>query len=143
MHDLLLPREPNDLPLFQDEQRALEGVARVPLLRDELAHKALIASAPADGQPAADLLLDTPHLLVERAARKAISRPSGDGIHRRELEEPDRFLDVVVLHHGRERELRERLGDADDRFELTVRALLTESVKGKSTKEERREFTGW
>ena len=116
MHDLLLPRKPNHLPLLQHEQRPLKRMARVPLLRDELAHEALVARAPADGQAPANLLLDAPHLLIQRTTREPVGGPSGDGVHGRELEEPDRFFDVMVLHHRRERELRERLGDADDGF---------------------------
>ena len=120
MHDLLLPRKPNNLPLLQHEQRPLERMARVPLLRDELAHEALVARAPPDRQPPADLLLDSAHLLIEGSAREPVGRARGDGVHGRELEEADRLVDVVVLHDGRERELGEGLGDADDRFELAV-----------------------
>ena len=80
-------------------------MARVPLLRDELAHKTLVARAPPDRQPSADLLLDPAHLLVQGAAREPVGGARGDGVHGRELEEADRLVDVVVLHDGREREL--------------------------------------
>ncbi len=119
MNDLLLPREPNDLALLEDKQRALERVARVPLLRHEFADETLVARTPADRQTTADLLFDLRHLLVDRAARQPVGGARGNGIHGGELEEPDRLLDMVVLYDGRQGEFRERLGDTNDCLELT------------------------
>ena len=43
----------------------------------------------------------------------------GDGVHGRELEQPDRLLDVVVLHDGREGQFRQGFRYTDDGLELT------------------------
>ena len=98
-------------------------MTRVPLLRHELLHQALIARTPPDGQSPLDLLLYAGHLLVQLAARHAVRRACGDGVHGGELEEADRLFDVVVLDYRRQGHLRERLGYPDDGLELTERTV--------------------
>lgn len=113
-----LAREADDLALLHDEERALERVLRVALARDEFLDERGVARRPADRQPPADLALDALDLLVELAPRQALDRAGRDGVHRRELEQPDRLVDVVRQDDGRERDLGDRLGDADDGLEL-------------------------
>ena len=71
---------------------------RVPLRVDKLLDQALVARRPADGQALPQLLLDRVHLFVDLAARKALDGPDGDGVHRRDFEEPDGLLHVVGLN---------------------------------------------
>lgn len=82
-------------------------MTRVTLLRDELAHEALIARAPSDRQPSPQLLLDPGHLLVQFAAREAVCGTGDDGVHGGELEQSYGFFDVVREDDGGEGEFGE------------------------------------
>lgn len=115
-----LAREPNNLPLLQNEQGALQRVTRKALLRDELAYKTLIAGAPSDRKSSPELLLNAVHLIVDLTAREPIRRAGRHRIHRRELEQPDRLLDVMVLYDWRECKLGLRFRYPDNSFKLPV-----------------------
>lgn len=118
MHRLLPSTEPNDLPPLENIQRPLERMARVPLLLHKLPHQARITRAPPDRQPSSNVRLDLGDLLHEVAARHALDVAGLHGVHSRELEETDRFVDVVLLHFRVQRHFGERFRNADDGFEL-------------------------
>ena len=86
MDNLLLPGEPDDLPLLQHKQSTLERYIREPLVRHELPHEALVARAPADGQALLEVALDRLHLVVQLAAAQPVRRARGEVVQReREL----------------------------------------------------------
>jgi hypothetical protein len=118
VHDLLLTGEPNDFPLLKYEQGPFERMAGVALLIHKLAYEALITGAPSNRQAAAELALDLRHLLVQLAARNAVDRTGRDGIHRRELEETNGFVDMVWLDYGSQCRFGKRFGNPDDGLEL-------------------------
>ena len=94
-------------------------MARVALLRHKLANQALVARAPADGQPPLNLLLDLVHLFIKGSSRETVCRACRDGVHSREFEQADGFLDVVVSDDGREGQFRQGFRYTDDGLELT------------------------
>lgn len=94
-------------------------MARVTLLGDKLADKALVARRPADREPPSDLALYLLNLIIELAASEALDGSSGNGIHRRVLEKPDRLVHVVREDRWRKRHLGKRLRNSNDGFELT------------------------
>jgi hypothetical protein len=122
MHNLLLPRKPDDLPLFQHKQRTLERMSGISLLSDKLADKALVRSTPAYGQATTELALNLRYFLVELTPGDAIDRSRGDGVHGGESEESNRFIDMVRVHGGRECHFRKGFGDPDNGFELSKMA---------------------
>ena len=108
MDDLFLVGEPDYLSLVEDEKGSLESVAGVALLSHELLYQALVARTPAYRQSPSDLRFDAGHLFIEVLAGKAVRRTCSDGIHRRELEQANGFLDVMNLDDGRQRHFRQR-----------------------------------
>lgn len=77
----------------------------VALLTNEFSHQTLVGSAPANGQPPLQFLLDSVNLLIQLRSRQAVDRTCRDCIHRGELEETDRFLHMMWLDRWRERHL--------------------------------------
>jgi hypothetical protein len=79
--------------------------------------------------PRPQVRLDGLNLLLQLALRHAVDVASPNGVHRREFEEADRFVDVRVEDFGAKLDLGERFRNADDGFELTARVRLRRSVR--------------
>src|ERR1700712_1408722 len=95
MHHLLLTGIPDHLSFLKNEKTAFESMLAVALLSHELSHKTLVACTPADRQPSLELLFDLVNFVVEFSARQTVNGTCRYGIHGRELEQSDRFFDVV------------------------------------------------
>jgi hypothetical protein len=94
---------------------------RVPALRDEEVAQARVRQGPADREaiPLPQLLLDRFDFLHQLALCQTVDVAGLDGVHRRGAEEPDRLINVGLGDLGPKLDLRKRLGDTNDGFELT------------------------
>lgn len=109
----------NGIPALQHQQRAIERLLRVAAAVAKLAPQRRQARAPAEGQPALQLVLDLGHLLHHFLA--SLTLALGHGIHGRGQEETDGLVHVCFRGNGRQAQLRQGLGDTDDGFQLTHR----------------------
>lgn len=93
--------------------------ADAPLLSDKLAHERGIAGAPTDRQSSSDVSFNLVDLLEQVATGHALDVASLHSVHRREFEQADRFVHVVLMHLCGECHFGEGLGDTNDSLELT------------------------
>lgn len=88
---------------------------------DKLSPQRPQTRTPANRQPPPQLLLHFAHLLHQLSAALARVLALGNRVHRTGQEETDGFVNMCFGRDGREGEFGERLGDADDGFELADR----------------------
>lgn len=107
----------NCLSSLHVHEGSVQGLLAVALAFHHFATQSGEAGAPANGKTALQFSFDAVDLVVELAT--ALVAALVDGVHGRAEEKADGFVNVRLGGNGRQRQLSQRLGDADNGLELT------------------------